>query len=139
MKNNSWTDFFLKISWLIGFFLLVFGSISINNQAKAFSSSTFNFAPYFWASAITSIVIGAYIALLFLKQWKLQFTPGLFVCVTIPCLILTLYFPILTIAPTYFENFQLLATPQLLGLTPETIFGVVAGLTLVLSVFKWRD
>lgn len=137
-KKSDW-QLFAKISWMFGFLLVVFGSTTINNQAKAFASATYNLAPYLWASAITSIIIGAYIALLFLKRVKLQFNPGLFVCVTIPCLALTLYYPILAFTPAFIENLEFLALPQLLGLTSETIFGVVAGLTLVLSVFQWRE
>ena len=139
MRNKLGWHLFAKISWMIGFLLVVFGSTTINNQAKALSSATYNLAPYLWASAITSIIIGAYIALLFLKQVKLQFNTGLFVCITIPCLVLALYYPILAFTPAFIENFQFLALPQLLSLSSETIFGVVAGLTLVLSVFQLRD
>lgn len=139
MRNKLGWHLFAKISWMIGFLLVIFGSTTINNQAKAYASATYNLAPYLWVSAITSIIIGAYIALLFLKRVKLQFNPGLFVCVTIPCLALTLYYPILAFTPAFIENLEFLALPQLLGLTSETIFGVVAGLTLVLSVFQWRE
>ncbi|MCH7323411.1 hypothetical protein LZ480_16165 [Solibacillus sp. MA9] len=139
MKNKLGSSVIGKISWMIAFLLVVYGSIIINNQAKAFSSATYNLTPYLCASAITSIIIGSYIALLFLKQLKLQFNTSLFVCVTIPCLVLTLYYPVLVIAQTFLENFQFLVPHQLVRLTSENIFGVVAGLTLVLSVFKWKD
>ena len=137
-KKSDW-QLFSKISWMIGFLLVIFGSTTINNQAKVLASATYNLAPYLWTSAITSIIIGAYIALLFLKQLKLKFNLGLFVCVTIPCLTLTLYYPILAFTPAFLENLEFLALPQLLGLTSETIFGVVAGLTLILSLFQWRE
>jgi len=137
-KKSDW-QLFSKISWMIGFLLVIFGSTTINNQAKVLASATYNLAPYLWTSAITSIIIGAYIALLFLKQLKLKFNLGLFVCVTIPCLALTLYYPILAFTLAFLENLEFLALPQLLGLTSETIFGVVAGLTLILSLFQWRE
>lgn len=136
MKNTASTGILRKISWMIGFFLLIFISISINNYLKELASTTYKPTPYMWATAVIPIVIGAYIALLFIKQFKLKLNMGLFIFVTIPCLLLTLYYPIITIFPSVVDPLPFLMSASLIQFTSEEIFGVVAGLTLVLSLFK---
>lgn len=136
MKNTASTGILRKISWMIGFFLLIFISISINNYLKELASTTYKPTPYMWATAVIPIVIGAYIALLFIKQFKLKLNMGLFIFVTIPCLLLTLYYPIITIFPSVVDPLPFLMSASLIQFTSEEIFGVVAGLTLFLSLFK---
>lgn len=139
MKNTASTGIFRKISWMIGFLLLIFGSISVNNYLKELASNTFNPTSYVWATAVISIVIGGYIALLFIKQFKVKLNMGLFIFVTIPCLLLTLYYPIVTIFPSVVDPLPFLMSASFIQFTSEEIFGVVAGLTLVLSLFKQKN
>lgn len=139
MKNTASTGIFRKISWMIGFLLLIFGSISVNNYLKELASTTFNPTSYVWATAVISIVIGGYIALLFIKQFKVKLNMGLFIFVTIPCLLLTLYYPIVTIFPSVVDPLPFLMSASFIQFSSEEIFGVVAGLTLVLSLFKQKN
>lgn len=138
MKNTATTRIFRKLIWMIGFLLLVFGSISIKQHFKELASSTFNPSAFVWVSSMIAIVIGGYIALLFIKQAQVKLNRGLFLFVTMPCLLLTLYYPILTIIPSVAEPIPLFMSASFIQFTSQEIFGVVAGLTLVLSLFKQK-
>ncbi|MDQ0269800.1 hypothetical protein [Cytobacillus purgationiresistens] len=88
--------------------------------------------------AIIPIVLGLYFSLILVRKWTVSFNPALFVCVTVPTILLALLYPIIaTFSTAGIEN------PTLSSLfiwlvdinTSFGFVGFVAGSTLILSVF----
>ncbi|KAB2329978.1 hypothetical protein F7731_21180 [Cytobacillus depressus] len=138
MKKGSWSSYFLKILWVIGLVILTTIIFNYENQVQQFSMDTFNLIPLFWFKFIISIIFGIYISIIIVRKWTFKFHASLFWCVAIPCLLLAIAFPLIitfsSLIPesiAYSKVFQWIPHPP-----TSNIFGIVTGLTFVLSFFS---
>lgn len=139
MRNRKWSPYFWKIAWFIGFVVLVNFSFSVKKFLQQMASETFNAIPYLYSSIFISIIFGIYLALLFVQKWSFHVNMSLMICVCIPFLLLTFSSPILTILASFDllpANFMLSA--KFFDIYATYTFGIIAGLTLILSLFSSR-
>ena len=130
---SIWTSYVWKLLWLAGLFALIISSSNLGLSIQKKVDATFIIEPLFWFDTIAPIVFGIYLSLLFVKGWAFKIHKPLFLCVTIPCLILSLYVPSVY---TFFPNVENLPDPYwLLSRDGFRIIPIVAGLTLFPSLF----
>ena len=140
MKNSKWTSYFWKIFWVVGLIIMAIISSNIVNHFKQVASETFNLFPFLWSSLLVSIIFGIYIALIFVKKWSLNLNPTLLWCVTIPCTLISFFYPILATLGSKFENLTFSFIPYwLIRISTLEVFGIIAGLTLILSIFDTQS
>ncbi|MFJ7744757.1 hypothetical protein [Peribacillus sp. NPDC097295] len=127
------SSYFWKLLWLAGLFALIISSSKIDGSIQKKVDETFVIEPLFWFDTIAPIVCGVYLSLLFVKGWAFKVHMPLFLCVTIPCLLLSLYVPSVY---TFFPNVEHLPDPYwLLSRDGFKIIPIVAGLMLFPSLF----
>lgn len=132
--------YFLIIVWFVGLIILAIISINYENQLQLTTTETFNFIPVIWSKLFISIIFGLYISLVFVKKWSFSINPSLIWCVAIPCIILSFAFPIFVTLSSV-DNLPEMITnsPISSGLQKiysTNIFGIIAGLTIILSLFN---
>ncbi|MFJ7678600.1 hypothetical protein ACIQXQ_11220 [Peribacillus sp. NPDC097198] len=129
----TWFTYVVKVLWLAGLFVLLVVSYTLGLTIQKKVEATFIIEPLFWFDSVVPLVFGLYVSLLFVKGWTFKLQMPLFICVTLPCLILSLYVPIVY---TFFPNAAYFPDPYWL-LTRDSfrIIPVVAGLTLFTSLF----
>lgn len=132
----NWFTYVMKLLWGVGLFVLIFSSSTLGLSVQKKAETTFINEPLFWFDSMVPVVFGLYLSLLFVKRWTVKVHKPLFLCVTIPCLILTLYVPSVytfSFSPSV-EDF--LPNPfWLLSKDSFRIIPIVAGLTLLPSLF----
>ncbi|MEC1697915.1 hypothetical protein [Schinkia azotoformans] len=137
MKKSKWTSYFWKLTWLVGLIVLAIISLNIVNHFKQMANDTFNFIPLLWSNLFISMTFGIYIALIFIKKWSLKFNPALLWCVSIPCILISFCYSILATFSSIFDNLTFSFIPYwLIRISTIEVFGIVAGLTLILSIFS---
>ena len=140
MKKSNGLSYFLKFFWVVGLIILAIISFNYENQLQHTATETFNFIPVIWSKLFMSIVFGLYISLLFVKKWSFNINPSLLWCVAGPCIILSLAFPILvTLSSVNSLPEMITSSPISSGLQKmysTNIFGIIAGLTIILSLFN---
>lgn len=128
-----WSSYVWKLLWLAGLFALIISSSSLGWNIQKKVDDTFMIEPLFWFDTITPFVFGLYVSLLFVKGWTFKIHKPLFLCVTIPCLILSLYVPGVF---TFYPSVENVPDPYwLLSRDGFRIIPIVAGLTLFTSLF----
>lgn len=131
----NWSTYVMKLFWGVGLFVLIFSSSTLGMSVQKKAESTFIIEPLFWFDSIVPFVFGLYLSLLFVKGWTVKVNKPLFLCVTIPCLILTLYVPSVYTFP-FSPSVEYLPDPYwLLSKDSFRIIPIVAGLTLLPSLF----
>ncbi len=140
MKRWRRKDVFFKIAWLIGLVVLAFLLYQIQFNVEQHVKSTFNPLPLYWTKLCITILAGCYIAIILIDSWKFSVNFSLLFLVSVPCIIISSLFPILIVlsnAHLVFENLFLYnISIQLSKLYSMNIFGFVAGLTLIISLFS---
>lgn len=143
MLGLKWSKYVWKSLWVVGLFILVIFSSQLEQSVKKYVETNFNMSPLFWLYSIVPIVFGVYIALLFVKIRSVKLNPSLIVCVTIPCLFIALYGPIIS---TIVQNTA--STPDsytvaiplwMYNTNAIGILSVVAGLTLIVGLFGGKE
>ena len=135
-------SYFKKIIWVIGFIILVNLSLDFSNQLRKTANAEFNPVPVLWFDVIAPILLGIYIAILLVKKWSININHALLWCVAAPCLLLLLTYPTLATLSTYEilpESFSYEFTINWLfkaTVSTPIVFGIVAGMTLTLSLFS---
>lgn len=140
LKSNG-SSYFWKILWIVGLILLAKFNFSFEMQAKQSASESFHYLPVIWANAISSLLFGLYISLIFVKKWSFHLNPSLLWCVTIPSLFLSLVAPLFATLSSFKVLPDNIAGSSifywLINVTSSTnIFGIVAGLSIILSFFN---
>ncbi|MFO1443000.1 hypothetical protein KDN24_07185 [Bacillus sp. Bva_UNVM-123] len=137
---NKWSKSVLKLLWVVGLFGLIIIDYHIEQTVKQTVDRTFNTLPLIWFNSIEPFLFGVYISLLFLKGRSFKINKSLLLCVTLPCLFISLYIPIVsTIASNATFSSYLSNEPPPLWLFKLTISGItpiVAGLTLFVGLFQ---
>jgi hypothetical protein len=140
MKKSNWLSYFLKILWVVGLIILAIISFNYENQIQQTASETYNFIPVIWSKLFISIIFGLYISLVFVKKWSFSINPSLLWCVAIPCIILSFAFPIfVTLSSVDYLPEIITSSPISSGLQKiysTNVFGIIAGLTIILSLFN---
>lgn len=135
-------SYFMKIIWVIGLIILVNLNLFFSNQLLETANAEFNPVPVLWFDVIFPILLGIYIALLLVKKWSININPALLWCVAAPCLLLLLTYPTLAtlstleILPESFSYEFTLTWLFKATISTPTVFGIVAGITLTLSLFS---
>ena len=130
MKEYKWSTYLWKLLWVVG--LIILSSIIVNfeNYARNLVESTYDFTLLNWSNLIDSIILGIYISLIFVKKWSLNINQTLLWCVSIPCILISFFYPIMIV----------LGKPEIqywiIQISTLEVFGIVSGMTLILSFFS---
>ncbi|MGE7093589.1 hypothetical protein ACQKII_19460 [Lysinibacillus sp. NPDC048646] len=140
MKSSMWLVYGRKFFWLIGLILLVMLCSNIEKIIQQTVSETFNFMPVIWSNPIIAVIIGFYISLIIVKKWSFNINPSLLWCVAIPCMLLTFAYPVFASLASI-ESYQLdiknpIIINWLLQIYSTDVFGIIAGMTVILSIFS---
>lgn len=137
MEKFKSQEYLLKILWVIGLTILAVINYNVINQLSLTAQATFNHFLVIWARPILSIIFGLYLSLIFIKKWSININASLLWCVAVPCLLLSFLYPLLVTASTNNPGLFLTSFINFLIYTiyHSNIFGVVAGLTFILSLF----
>lgn len=139
MKNSNRLFYFWKILWFVGLIIIAIISVNYENQFHQTASETFNFIPVIWSKLYISIIFGLYISLVFVKKWSINIDPSLLWCVAIPCMLLSFSYPILATLSSTGSLPENIASSSisflLLKIYSSEVFGIITGLTLILSFF----
>ena len=140
MKKSNGLSYFLKILWVVGLIILAIISFNYENQLRQTATETFNFIPVIWSKLFISILFGLYISLLFVKKWSFNINLSLLWCVAIPCILLSFAFPLfVSLSSVNYLPEMIISSPISSGLQKiysTNIFGIIAGLTMILSLFN---
>lgn len=134
--NRTLLSYGWKVVWLAGFMILANFAFHLEKQVQEATSSTFEMAPLFWFYSIVPLMFGIYASLVLVKKWSVHVNWPLLLCVALPCLLLACSNLILY----FFSSFEIpvyLHVPHWLLLNSiSNLFGMVAGISLVLSLFN---
>ncbi|WP_342598994.1 hypothetical protein MHB48_16500 [Psychrobacillus sp. FSL H8-0483] len=140
--DSKYSKFVWRILWLVGLFVFLYISSQIEMRARNISATTFTILPVIWIRSIAPFVFGIYLALLFVKGWSIKWNPAIILCITVPSLIMTFYFPVLftiiqytTINPNSFS----VAIPFWMNSSFDVIVPIVAGLTLMVGLLDKKE
>lgn len=141
MIRNNWLSYFWKILWIIGLIILARISFIYEIQVKQSANETFSLIPLIWFKVIISIVFGLYVSLIFVKKWSFNINPSLIWCVSIPSLLLSFIYPIVATLASFNNLPEVIANSSILYwlinvTSSSNVFGIVAGLSLILSLFN---
>lgn len=130
MEKSKWLTYLWMLLWVVGLVILTVIINYFDHQVEDFVKSTFKFRIGFWFNLIFSIIFGVYIALIFVKKWSLSVNLKLLWCVTIPCTLISFYWPVMS-------NFERLGVPWwFVEISTSEVFGIVTGMTIILSLFS---
>ena len=129
-----WSKWVLKLLWFVGLVVIILTSYHFEQSVQQNANKTFILSPLIWFYSTVPFLCGIYISLLFVKKWSFKMNKPLFICVTVPCLIISFYYPTVS---TFFYNATFL--PNVFFVFKLNSFGIapiVAGLALILSLFS---
>ena len=140
MKKSNGLSYLLKILWVVGLILLAIISFNYENQLQQNASETYNMIPVIWSKLFISILFGLYTSLLFVKKWSFNINSSLLWCVALPCIILSFSFPLLVTLSSV-DHLPEMMTSSLISsglqkIYSTNIFGIIAGLTMIFSLFN---
>ncbi|MEK4487148.1 hypothetical protein MHH81_16600 [Psychrobacillus sp. FSL H8-0484] len=136
--DSKYSKFVWKILWLVGLFVFLYISSQIEMRARNISATTFNMLPVIWIRSIAPFVFGIYLALLFVKGWSIKWNPAIILCITVPSLIITLYFPVLITIIQYTNSFSV-PIPFWMNSSFDVIVPIVAGVTLMVGLLDKKE
>ncbi|MGA3603088.1 hypothetical protein [Lysinibacillus agricola] len=129
----------LKLLWVIGLLALILVASHYQQVIKQDFEATYNPLNTYWFHSIVPFLFGLYSSLLFIKFWSLKIDIPLFLCVTIPLLILSFYIPVTyTIFSNIAPNPSSFSVPipfWLFKINSFELVPIVAGLTFIVSLF----
>jgi hypothetical protein len=125
---NKWVKYSL---WLFGMFVLLFVVFRVEAVVYQTASETFNVVPEIWIVSFISVVMGAYLSLLFISG-KLRVNVPLLVCIFLPSTLLGFYYPAAYITtglhiPLWLPEFD-----------HHGLFHIVSGLSLMMALFNGK-
>lgn len=138
--HHKWLIWSSKLLWIVGLFGLILFGYHLEQIINQKANETFkNILSLFWFNATAPFIFGLYISLLFVKRWSFKFNPPLFLCVTVPCLIVSFYPPVVyTFASitTSDSSFSANISFWFFKINSFGIAPIVAGLTFFASLFR---
>ncbi|HWL24308.1 MAG TPA: hypothetical protein VNR38_11270 [Ureibacillus sp.] len=121
-----------RLAWVVGLFILTIISFDIEDQIDSFSTATFNIMPNIWANFLIPFIWGIYLSLILIKKWAFRINLPLFLCVFLPCMLLSLIFPLSFLTSFHFP----IGLGWIIKIMSSGLIEIVAGLTLMLSIFN---
>lgn len=139
IKSNK-SPYFWKFLWIIGLIILSVISENIKNQMQQTAFETYDFVQILWFNLLISILFGLYISLIIVKKWSFHLNQPLLWCITIPSILLSLFYPILVTLAS-FESLQekianLPLAPWFVTAFSSEVWGIILGLSIILSLFN---
>ncbi|MFP3919809.1 hypothetical protein U5N28_18550 [Lysinibacillus telephonicus] len=130
MEKYKWSTYLWKLLWVVGLIILSLIILNFENQVRNFVDATLYFSLIFWFNLISSILFGIYISLIFVKTWSLNINTTLLWGVSIPCILISFFYPImLTLGKAGVPNW-------IIQISTSEVLGIVSGMTLILSFFS---
>jgi hypothetical protein len=139
IMHLDWSKFAFKLIWVVGLIGLILVGFHYEQIIKQKVEGTYNPLPLYWFYSTVPFLFGVYISLLFVKVWSFKTDLSLFLCVTVPFLIISFYSPVI-----YTVVFNTTTTPSsfsvpipfwLYKINSFGIVPIVAGLTFTVSLF----
>lgn len=129
MKKFKGSTFLWKLLWVIGLIILSLIILNLETQVRSYVDSTYIFSLIVWVNLINSIILGIYLSLIFVKKWSLNINPTLLWGVSIPCLFISIFFPIMITLGKSISYW-------VIQISTFEVFGIVSGMTFILSFFS---
>ncbi|MGE8205898.1 hypothetical protein ACQKP0_15190 [Heyndrickxia sp. NPDC080065] len=132
------SSFVFKLIWVVGLIGLLIIGHYFEQIIKQNIQASFNFLPQIWFNTTLPFLFGVYISILLVKSWSIKVNIPLFLCVTVPCLLISFYTPFvytLAFTTTVSSFFNIPVLVWLLDINSYGIASIVAGLTLSMSLF----
>ncbi|CEG25665.1 hypothetical protein BN1002_00481 [Bacillus sp. B-jedd] len=132
----------MYLLWVAGLVIISKFAFDYENVVKNDSSGTFNLTPLIWAKFFSSIIFGLYLSLVLIKKWSIKINHGLLWFAAVPCFVLAILLPLVATfeygggGPAMWEHS--LAQLLMIAMGNSGLFGIAAGLTLLLSFFDAR-
>ncbi|WP_431028708.1 hypothetical protein [Lysinibacillus sp. LZ02] len=127
-----------KVLWLMGLIILAYGTHQVLNDVEKQAHSAFNPTIIYWVKVTFDILIGCYLSIFFVHSKNVKLNKQLLYLISLPCLVLSLLFPIISSLSTIDVIAQWLNKSNIpfYELYFMNIFGIVGGLTFILSIFS---
>lgn len=135
MNESKRSLYFWLIIWLIGLIILATLSLNVENHFKQIASETFNPLPLIWYNSLVSLFFGIYISFVFIKKWSLNVNTTLLCFVFIPSFLISISYPILAMLGNWEVSISFIPY-WIISVSNLNLFGIVAGLTLMLGIFS---
>nr|WP_106779232.1 hypothetical protein [Lysinibacillus timonensis] len=136
MKELKRWQYFLKLGWIIGLVILANISLTVKDILLQMAKETFDGYPLIWLNLLVPFIFGIYISFIFIKQWTLNVNTTLLWFVSIPSLLISFCFPILVLLEKNWAISFSLIPSWLIRISSMEVFSIVAGFTLLLSMFE---
>ena len=134
MNKSKRSLYFWHIVWIIGLIGLVYLSLNVEDYLKQVASETYNPLSLYWYISLDSFIFGIYISLIFIKNWSFNVHTNLLCFVFVPSLVITFCTPILVMIEGW--GVSVVYIPYwLIRISQVEVFGIVAGVTLMLGTF----
>ena len=134
MNKSIRSVYFWKIVWIIGLIVLVYLSLNVEDYLQQVASETYNPFPLYWYISLDSFILGIYISLIFIQKWSFNVQTTLLCFVFIPSLLITFCTPILVMIEGWSDSVVYIPY-WLIRISQVEVFGIVAGMTLMLGTF----
>lgn len=136
--NLNAKAFVYKVMWLLGLLVLLVVGYHLENTVQRISSDTFNIFPQVWFSSLLPSFFGGYLSLLFIKRWSIHINASLLWCISLPCLILTIYVPVISSIASQTTSSFFKIPMWLHQINHFGILSFVGGFTLLIALFGFR-
>ena len=134
MNKSKRSLYFGQIVWIIGLIVLVALSLNVEDYLNQVASETYNPFALYWYYSLDSFIFGIYISIFFVKKWSFNVNTPLLCFVFIPSLLITCCSLILMMINGW--GISIAYIPYwLIRISQVEVFGIVAGMTLMLGIF----
>jgi len=130
--------FIFRVMWLLGLIAMVLIGYDLEESVLKIESSNFNHLTPFWFFSVAPAFFGIYLSLLFIKKWSVKINEPLLICVSVPCLILTFYSPVVYTIVSMTTSSTTFSVPipfWLLKINHSGMISLVGGFSLFMALF----
>ncbi|KXH80745.1 hypothetical protein [Sporosarcina sp. HYO08] len=131
--DRSWMKWLWPILWMVGLVIILFAFSHFGQVVAEQTARTFNMAAKVWFETIVPFAAGLYLSLLCVKDWTFRPNWPTLLLITLPCLLITFYPPVVFSLSTTTIHFPLPLWLFEFGLS--RILPIAAGLSLVMGLF----
>ena len=132
----------MKFLWVVGLVMLSKFAFDYETKVDNAANKSFDMTQLIWAKFFISIIFGMYLSLVLIKKWSIKINHALLWFAAVPCFLLAILFPLVATfeygggGPALWEHS--LAQLLMIATGNSGLFGIAAGLTLLLSLFSAR-
>jgi len=135
-----WSSYFFRVMWFLGLIFMVTMSYELEIIVQRNSSSSFQYHASFWYFSVAPTLFGIYLSLLFIKRWSVKINMPLLLGVSVPCLALTLYSPVIYTIVTMSPSYSTVPIPfWLMKISQSGMFSMISafgGFSLFIALFS---